>query len=107
MGLGGTLLAAKCRSEIDYGDAGSAKLHMLVGIVGDIGDSSEVLTDELAQDAVAAACVRQEQRTILKRHIEACVVAFRHHGIARAEHRKFSHENISHPLSHLSHLTTI
>ena len=62
---------------------------------------------KLAQDAVAAACVRQEQRTILKRHIEACVVAFRHHGIARAEHRKFSHENISHPLSHLSHLTTI
>ena len=55
MGLGGTLLAAKCRSEIDYGDAGSAKLHMLVGIVGDIGDSSEVLTDELAQDAVALA----------------------------------------------------
>ena len=55
MGLGGTLLAAKCRSEIDYGDAGSAKLHMLVSIVGDIGDGSEVLTDELAQDAVALA----------------------------------------------------
>ena len=51
---------------------------------------------QLAQDAVAATRIRQEQRTIVQRHVEARVVAFRHHGIARAEHRKFSHDMASH-----------
>ena len=51
---------------------------------------------DVAQDAVAAARIRQEQRTVVQRHVKARVVAFRHHGIARAEHRKFSHDMASH-----------
>ena len=52
---------------------------------------------ELAQNAVAAACIRQEQVPIIERQIKTRIVALRHHGIARAEHRKFSHNTASYP----------
>ena len=40
---------------VDNGDAGTAKLHMLVANVADVGNGAEILTYELAQNAVAFA----------------------------------------------------
>ena len=42
-------------SEVDHGDAGTAKLDMLVGVVHHVGDGAQILAYELAQDAVALA----------------------------------------------------
>ena len=41
--------------EVDDGDAGAAEADVLVGKMGHTGDGREVLSDELAEDAVARA----------------------------------------------------
>ena len=42
-------------SEVNYRYACTTKLHVLVGIVGDVRYSGQILTDELPEDAVALA----------------------------------------------------
>jgi len=37
--------------NIDHGDASTAKLHVLIAVVADVGDGGQILADELAQDA--------------------------------------------------------
>ena len=42
-------------SEVNYRYACTTKLHVLVGIVGDVRYGGQILTDELPEDAVALA----------------------------------------------------
>ncbi len=39
--------------KVNYRDAGTAKLYMLIGIMGHIRDAAQVLTDELSEDTIA------------------------------------------------------
>ncbi len=41
--------------QIDYGDAGSAELYVLIAGREDVGDGVKILADELAKNAVALA----------------------------------------------------